>query len=182
LTRLPKPMPPATRPLVTHGIEYWLRTGKVNPSIKGYRKVQRYLADLERRLVEDSGGEANLTAQREILIRTTIRAYGVIALAELYAGRFSVVRPDQAKYGVLTFQPILERAYSSFLSQIRANLALLGLDRRSAEATPLEAILADYAPGGRLAGPAAPLEAHESGQDAPATPHGEPEGGEGEPT
>ena len=119
------------RKRLTHGIKFWLRTGKVNPSIRGYKKIQKYLADLETQLIEEGGGQANLTAAREILIRSTIRGYGVIMLAELYASRHSVVRPDQAKHGVLAFQPVLEKGYIGILAQIRANLLALGLDKRS---------------------------------------------------
>jgi len=119
------------RKRLTHGIKFWLRTGKVNPSIRGCKKIQKYLADLETQLIEEGGGQANLTAAREILIRSTIRGYGVIMLAELYASRHSVVRPDQAKHGVLAFQPVLEKGYIGILAQIRANLLALGLDKRS---------------------------------------------------
>lgn len=138
------------RKRLTHGIKFWLRTGKVNPSIRGYKKIQKYLVDLEAQLIEESGGQASLTAAREILIRSTIRGYGVIMLAELYASRYSVVRPDQAKAGVLAFQPILEKGYIGILAQIRANLMALGLDRRDLGVvlTPAEmsdAILADLA-------------------------------------
>jgi hypothetical protein len=60
-------------------------------------------------------------------------------LAELYASRYSVVRPDQAKHGVLAFQPVLEKGYIGILAQIRANLLALGLERREpAELGPLE--------------------------------------------
>ena len=118
-------IPPRTK--VTHGITFWLRTGKVNPSIRGYKKIQAYLQSLEKQLIDEGGGQANLTAAREILVRSTIRGYGVIMLAELYASRYSVVRPDQAKAGVLAFQPVLEKGYIGILAQIRANLLALGL-------------------------------------------------------
>lgn len=44
------------RKKITHGITFWLRTGKVNPSIQGYKKIQKYLADLEAQLIEEGGG------------------------------------------------------------------------------------------------------------------------------
>jgi hypothetical protein len=122
-----------SRGRVKHGINFWLRTGKVNPSIRGYKKIQQYLVDLEKQLIDESGGAANLTAAREILIRSTIRAYGVVMLAELYASRYSVIRPDQAKHGVLALQPMLEHGYTGILAQIRANLSILGLDKREPE-------------------------------------------------
>jgi hypothetical protein len=57
------PIPPRTK--VTHGIAFWLRTGKINPSIRGYKKIQKYLQDLEAQLIEESGGQAQLTAAPE---------------------------------------------------------------------------------------------------------------------
>jgi hypothetical protein len=115
------------------GINFWLRTGRINPSVRGYKKIQKYLFDLEAQLIEQVGGPANLTAGKEILVRSTIRAYGVIMLAELFASKYSVVRPDQAKVGVLAFQPVLEKGYIGILAQIRANLLALGLDKRQLE-------------------------------------------------
>ena len=124
-----KPTAPSRKRL-THGIRFWLRTGKVNQSIRGYKKIQKYLQDLEAQLISDCGGLESLTAAKEILIRSTIRAYGVILLAELYAGKHSILRPDDLERGVMTFQPILERSYANIFGQVRQNLMALGLERR----------------------------------------------------
>jgi hypothetical protein len=124
---------------VSHGIKFWLRTGKINPSIRGYRKLQRFLEDLEHQLIEEQGGAEKLTAAREMLIRSTIRAYGVILLTEMYIAKYSVIRPDKARRGVLQYQPILERSYWGAQSSIRQNLMALGLDNRA----PAEPSLAD---------------------------------------
>jgi len=133
MNKLPETMTKVPRKRVTHGIQFWLRTGKVNPSIRGYKKIQKYLMDLERQLIEDSGGEKELTAAKEIIIRSTIRAYGVVLLSELYVSKYSILRPDNAKKGILAFQPVLERSYMNILGQIRQNLLALGLDKRQAE-------------------------------------------------
>ena len=122
---------PARRPghQATHGIKFWLRHGKINPSIRGYKKLQKFLEDLERQLIKEQGGAERLTAAREMLIRSTIRGYGVILLTEMYVAKYSVIRPDMAKLGVLQYQPILERSYWGAQQQIRQNLLALGLDR-----------------------------------------------------
>ena len=125
-----------------HGIYFWLKTGQINPSIRGYRKLQKYLMDLERQLIEDAGGLENLTAAREILIRGTIKAYGVVLLSELFISKYSVLRPDQARRGVLQFQPILERSYWGAQQQIRQNLLALGLDRVAPPEPSLAEIIA----------------------------------------
>ena len=137
MNKAPATRTPAPRKGLTHGISFWLRTGKVNPSIRGYKKIQKYLQELETQLVSDCGGLDNLTAAKEILIRSTIRGYGVVMLAEMYASKYSVVRPDQAKAGVLAFQPVLERGYIGILAQVRANLIALGLERREPKALDL---------------------------------------------
>jgi hypothetical protein len=130
---------------ITHGIRFWLRHGKINPSIRGYKKLQKFLEDLEKQLLEEQGGAANLTAARELLIRCTIRGLGVILLTELYISKYSVIRPDMAKRGVLQYQPIIERSYWAAQAQIRNNLALLGLERRQAsEALDLGRYIAEF--------------------------------------
>jgi len=129
--KLPETMTKVPRKRVTHGIQFWLRTGKINPSIRGYKKIQAYLISLEKQLIEETGGQANLTAAKEILLRSTIRCYGVVLLAELYVSRYSILRPDEAKRGVLVFQPVLERSYMNILGQIRQNLLALGLEKRA---------------------------------------------------
>ena len=142
--KLPETMTKVPRKRVTHGIHFWLRTGKVNPSIRGYKKIQKYLMDLEKKLIEDSGGEKELTAAKEILIRSTIRAYGVVLLSELYVSKYSILRPDNAKKGILAFQPVLERSYMNILGQIRQNLLALGLDRKSEPEQTLAEIIREH--------------------------------------
>ena len=168
---MPETRTPAPRKGLTHGITFWLRTGRVNPSIRGYKKIQKYLQGLETQLVSDCGGLDDLTAAKEILIRSTIRGYGVIMLAELYASRYSVVRPDQAKAGVLAFQPVLEKGYIGILAQIRANLIALGLERQEPKALDL----LTYA---RETYPDKPSEAHDKGEKRPESDCGarSPEG------
>lgn len=137
-----KPTAPPRKKL-THGIKFWLRTGKVSPSTRGYKKIQRYLQDLETQLISDCGGLESLTAAKEILIRSTIRAYGVILLAELYAGKYSILRPDDLERGVMSFQPILERAYANIFGQVRQNLMALGLDKRKPAEPDIMTIVAE---------------------------------------
>jgi hypothetical protein len=120
---------PRGRPVV-HGIKPWLRYGKISLSIRGHKKLQGFLENFEKQLIEEQGGMANLSAAKELLIRATIRAYGVILLSELYISKYSVIRPDMARKGVLQYQPILERSYWGAQAQIRQNLALLGLERK----------------------------------------------------
>jgi len=118
---------------VTSGIYSWLKTGKVNPSIRGFRKVQKYLREIEEDLVNDLGGKENLTAAREILVKSTIEAYGVLLLSMAYCRRYTIFRPDKFKEGVLELQPVLGHQTLAFLNTLRQNLVALGLDRKKAD-------------------------------------------------
>lgn len=116
-----------------HGIYFWLKTGRVNPSIRGYKKLQRYLEDMERDLIDLQGGPEKLTAAKEILIKATIEAYGVFLLASMYCKREGILRPDLLKKGIIELQPVLGRQFLAFLNTLRQNLLALGLDKRQAD-------------------------------------------------
>ena len=127
-------------PLVKHGINTWLRAGKVNPSIRGHRKLEAYLRGIELDLIEQQGGQDKLTAGKEILIKSTVEAYGVVILASMYCKKQGILRPDMARRGVIELQPVMGKQVIAFWNLIRQNLSLLGLDRKRAEAilTPFE--------------------------------------------
>lgn len=125
---------------VKHGAYLWLKTGKINPSIRGHRKLQKYLRDLEKDLINDFGGPENLSAAKEILIRTVIEAYGFILLSSMYCKREGILRPDRLKKNVVELQPVLGHQFIAFMNTIRQNLLALGLNPESADRalTPLE--------------------------------------------
>lgn len=117
----------------THGAFLWLREGKINPSIRGHRKLQQYLRDLEKNLINDLGGPKQLTAAKEILIKTTIEAYGFILLATMYCKKYSVLRPDKARRNIIELQPVLGHQFIAFMNTVRQNLLALGIDQRKAD-------------------------------------------------
>jgi len=127
---------------ITHGIHSWLRSGKVNPSVRGHRRIQRYLREIKSDLIRDLGGPENLTAAKEVLVEATIQAYGVLLLAGAYTQRYSILDPVRARRGILELQPVLGHQYIAFLNCIRQNLMALGLDKRKTEEvlTPYEVI------------------------------------------
>lgn len=118
---------------VKHGAYLWLREGKINPSIRGHRKLQKYLRDLEKDLIANLGGLENLTAAKEILIKSTIEGYGFVLLACMYCKKNSVIRPDKWRKGVIELQPVLGRQFVAFMNTIRQNLLALGLDKKKAD-------------------------------------------------
>jgi hypothetical protein len=118
---------------LTHGVYSWLRTGKINPSVRGYKRLQKYLRDIEKDLINDLGGAEGLTAAREILIKGTIQALGVLLLAGAYTQKYSILRPDQARRGILELQPVLGHQFIAFQNSLRQNLVVLGLDRKKAD-------------------------------------------------
>lgn len=115
---------------VTHGIYFWLNEGRINPSIRGYKKLQRYLEDMEKELIDLQGGREKLTAAQEILIKGTIEAYGVILLASMYCKKQGILRPDKAERGIIELQPVLGQQFLSFLNTVRQNLLALGLEKK----------------------------------------------------
>lgn len=125
---------------ITHGVHTWLRTGKINPSIRGFKRIQKYLRDVEKDLIADLGGPENITVAQELLIKSTIQAQGVLLLAGAFSQKYSILRPDMAKRGILELQPVLGKQFCAFLNTIRQNLIVLGLERKAGEP---EASLAD---------------------------------------
>jgi len=115
-----------------HGVYSWLRKGRVNPSIRGHKELQRYLMSLERELTELQGS-GGMTAAKEIIIKSTVEAFGAVLLASMYCKRAGILRPDMARRGVIEFQPVLGKQFLSFMNTIRQNLMALGLDSRKGE-------------------------------------------------
>ena len=116
-----------------HQIYFWLKTGRINPSVRGYKKLQQYLKDMERDLIELQGGPEKITVAKEILIKGTIEAYGVLLLASIYCKREGILRPDMLEKGIVELQPVLGRQFLAFLNTLRQNLVALGLEKTEAE-------------------------------------------------
>ena len=115
-----------------HGVYSWLRKGRVNPSIRGHKELQRYLMSLERELTELQG-PGGMTAAKEILVKSTVEAFGAVLLAGMYCKQAGILRPDLARRGVIEFQPVLGKQFLAFMNTIRQNLMALGLDSRKGE-------------------------------------------------
>lgn len=120
------------RPVKT-GVYSWLKTGRINPSIRGYKKLQKYLQDIEHDLVEMQGGPGKLTAAKEILIKSVVEAYGVLFLSSMYVKKHGILRPDMMKKGVIELQPVLGKQFIAFMNTIRQGLLALGLDGPEAD-------------------------------------------------
>lgn len=116
---------------VKHGIHTWLDKGRINPSVRGYRKLQKHLEDMESQLQDMQGGK--VTAAKRILIKSTVEAYGVILLASVYCKDAGILRPDKRKAGVIELQPVLGNQFLAFMNTIRQNLLALGLDKVEAD-------------------------------------------------
>ena len=117
----------------THGIYSWLKSGRINPSVRGYKKLQRYLEDVEANLINCLGGPDKVTAGQEILVKGTIEAYGVILLASIYCKKEGILRPDMFEKGVIELQPVLGKQLLSFLNTVRLNLICLNLTEGKVE-------------------------------------------------
>jgi len=114
-----------------HGVYSWLDQKRINPSIRGHRKIQAYLEAMESQLQDMQGG--SMTAAKQILIKSTVEAYGVILLTSVYCKDAGILRPDKKKKGVIELQPVLGKQFLAFTNTIRQNLLALGLDKKEAE-------------------------------------------------
>lgn len=108
-------------PKETHGIYKLLKHGQL-PSIRGKRKVQKCLEDIEASLIKDYGGPENISTAQEIIIRATTKALGVLHLAELYVNEYGPIRK---KGNDIELRAILGKNYLSYLNSIRQNLLAL---------------------------------------------------------
>ena len=88
---------------------------------------------MEKGLIEDLGGPSELTAAKEILIKGTVEAYGVLFLAIMYCKKEGILRPDLLEKGVVSLQPVLGQQFLAFLNTCRQNLVALGLDKKKAD-------------------------------------------------
>jgi hypothetical protein len=131
--------PRAKASVVKHGVEYYLRTGRL-PSVRGRRALARALREFETDLRSSLGEE--LTPQRETLMRQVLRCENVLRLIELYLVRTSPMNPYKFRKGKLELQPCLEKSYGFYLNVQRQALLALGLDRKGEEALDLGCYIA----------------------------------------
>lgn len=111
-----------------HGVHIWLRDGRISPSVRGYKRLKRYLRDMEHGLYKMQGGPDNVTPAKEILIKATIEAYGVLLLASIFCREHGVVRPDRLSDGVVELQPVMGHQFLAFMNTCRQNLITLGMN------------------------------------------------------
>lgn len=95
-------------------------------------------------LVRDLGGQETLTTAQEVLVKTTVQAYGVLLLAGAYTQRYSILDPVKARRGILELQPCLGHQFIAFLNTVRQNLVALGLDRKEREPLSLEDVIREH--------------------------------------
>jgi hypothetical protein len=104
-----------------HGIYTWIKHGQL-PSLRGKRKIQKALEELERGLIADYGGPEGISTSQEILIRSTVKALGVPFLIEMFINKYG---PLIQRSKSIELHPVLSRNYLSFLNTIRQNLLSL---------------------------------------------------------
>jgi len=129
---------------VKHGAHIWLKEKKIHPSIRGHEKIQKYLADLEKDLIKDLGGPEQLTAAKEIMIKTVVEAYGFILLSTLYCKKEGILNPMLLKRGVVELQPVLSRQFIAFMNSCRQSLVALGLERKAEEVIDIQTYIKQF--------------------------------------
>ena len=104
-----------------HGIYTWIKHSQM-PSIRGAKKIQKVLEELEKGLIADYGGAKGISTSQEILIRSTVKALGVPFLIELYINKYG---PIIQKGRSIELHGILGKNYLAYLNTIRQNLLSL---------------------------------------------------------
>jgi len=125
-----------------HGVDGLIKRGRL-PSLRGKRRVQKALDELEAGLVKELGGWKNISPQQEIILRSTLTCHAVVLLTQLFINKYGPLRPDQARRGVLCYHPLLERTLATYINTARLNLEKLfpgGLGKSKAK----EESLASY--------------------------------------
>lgn len=122
-----------------HGIYTWIKHGQL-PSIRGKRKIQKVLEELEEGLIADYGGPEGISTSQEILIRSTVKALGVPFLIEMFINKYG---PIIIKGRAIELHPILSKNYLAFFNTIRQNLLALkelGKDKTDEVLAPYQII------------------------------------------
>lgn len=107
---------------------YSKRQGLLSRKIKP--AIRQAVTKAREKLIEDLGGEANLTAARAILLEKTINLYQLTLLIE------QLIKQSGSVIGVKSNKAL--EFYLTLCREIRANLKELGFDRVEAIEKPLE--------------------------------------------
>lgn len=114
-----------------YGIGFFLKTGRINPSIRGHRKLQQYLKDIEDDLITEHGGLGQMSIKEEILIKTCVEGYGVILLATMFVRKNGIFSRESLKKGDYALVQVLDRSVVAYQNSLRLNLLALEKLRQS---------------------------------------------------
>lgn len=120
---------------VIHGGYSFLTTGQL-PEHRTY--IRRYLTNCREGLLQDLGGEPNLSTQQVMLIDRIISKLGCLRCIEEHVRENSVMVGQR-------LAPSLRTSYLAFSNSLRLDLQALGIKKRTASGkTALEEIVAEY--------------------------------------
>jgi len=118
---------------VKHGVYTWLENARIAPSIRGYRRIRKYLRQVQDDLIQSLGGNERMTIQQRLLIDSSVRMLGVILLTWTFIERAGPMRPDSLERGILEFQPPVSKELIAATNALRQNLLALGLESKAAD-------------------------------------------------
>jgi len=118
---------------VKHGVYTWLENARIAPSIRGYRRIRKYLRQVQDDLIQSLGGNERVTIQQRLLIDSSVRMLGVILLTWAFVERAGPMRPDSLERGILEFQPPVSKELIAATNALRQNLLALGLESKAAD-------------------------------------------------
>ena len=113
--------------------------------LRRHPEIQLYLKVVRRGLIRDLSpeGEAHLTTARHLLLDRLMQKLATVRLVETYLSEHGILRRDKLEQKVLDAEPITT-VWLALNNQIRADIQLLGIERKSLEAvvlTPAELLL-----------------------------------------
>jgi len=139
MSKLEKKLPRGRRREV-HGGYSFLASGKL-PEHRVY--LLQYLTNSRQGLLDDLGGEDNLSTAQVVLINLVISKLGCLRCIEEH------VRENSVMVGNM-IAPSLKSAYLAFSNSLRLDLQALGIRKKVGQRIPtIEQIKAEYATGKR---------------------------------
>ena len=106
--------------------------------LKRHPEIQLYLKVVRRGLIRDLSpeGEAHLTTARHIILDRLMQKLATVRLVETYLSEHGILRRDRLEQKVLDAEPITTM-WLALNNQIRSDIQLLGLDRKSIDVTAM---------------------------------------------
>lgn len=110
-----------------HGIDHYIKHGKVPRKLPGREKLVKRLTEVRLELEKTI---PDLSPAKQIILDETLKAVMICWLTGLYVGKYGPLDPAELEKGRLELQPVLGKSFIAYLNTIRLNFIALGLSSR----------------------------------------------------